>query len=522
MKFYDEAIEKLDVKNIENFKNLIIKNFCGKRFIKEFSQKENDLLIKFMECLDKCTLSYEQFNEILLMLDQNRINKGFFDFCFEDREIIGFKSLKKGIVKFRTFAMLCFGNFKFAYKKLHTTGKIEILKELEDFTKDSREVQKYYKKRSSTIVDITKIEKEKVWFTGYISHEKLNKELDLIKKQIEEFKYDKNQSEDALAYITNSYIEIKNKIEKTVKIAEINTDIYLTWEYIDVYIATSMRNKWEFEETYDFLDKLFNIDKIKKLNLRYFNPTLSKIENRIEKGLIEGLMLKRAKCLIYMAQENDTMGKDSELAATLVQGKPVIAYVPQIEIESFKQKIFNYPLDYYFQRFLILQAEGIFNDDKCLDLLTIYNKDFSNIMETFFKQLLSYQENNPLTLIEENERNFKVGNKHFKNVCHILSVAEKQNFNRRAELLKSLHPLSIQVSLNSGVANGVLVVRSYQECADLLNNVLTNKMEFEFNYKKKSNNEEIIQLIEKISRSPFRVITDNIKLQNAFWNFYLN
>ena len=85
-----------------------------------------------------------------------------------------------------------------------------------------------------------------------------------------------------------------------------------------------------------------------------------------------------------------------------------------------------------------------------------------------------------------------------------------------------MHPLSIQVSLNSGVANGVLVVRNYQECADLLNNVLTNKMEFEFNYKKKSNNEEIIQLIEIISRSPFRVITDNIKLQNAFWNFYLN
>ena len=221
-------------------------------------------------------------------------------------------------------------------------------------------------------------------------------------------------------------------------------------------------------------------------------------------------------------KRKDTMGKDSELAATLVQGKPVIAYVPQIEIESFKQKISNYPLDYYFQRFLILQAEGIFTDDKCLDFLNAYNKDFSNIMEIFFKQLLSYQGNNPLTLIEENERNFKIGNKLFKDVCHILAVAEKQNFNRRAELLKSMHPLSIQVSLNSGVANGVLVVRNYQECADLLNNVLTNKMEFEFNYKKKSNNEEIIQLIEKISRSPFRVITDNIKLQNAFWNFYLN
>ena len=111
MKFYDEAIEKLDAKTVENFKKLIIKSFCGKRFIKEFSQKENDLLAKFLKCLDKCTLSYEQFNEILLMLDQNRIKKGFFDFCFEGKEKIGFKSLKKGIIKFRTFAMLCFGIF---------------------------------------------------------------------------------------------------------------------------------------------------------------------------------------------------------------------------------------------------------------------------------------------------------------------------------------------------------------------------------------------------------------------------
>jgi hypothetical protein len=31
-------------------------------------------------------------------------------------------------------------------------------------------------------------------------------------------------------------------------------------------------------------------------------------------------------------QDTDTLGRDSELAATLAQGKPVIAYVPRITV----------------------------------------------------------------------------------------------------------------------------------------------------------------------------------------------
>src|SRR4029078_1006660 len=67
---------------------------------------------------------------------------------------------------------------------------------------------------------------------------------------------------------------------------------------------------------------------LKEIPLRWFDPTQSYDENIIDKGILEGLMLKRAKCTIYMAQESDTLGKDSELASTLAQGKPVIAYIP--------------------------------------------------------------------------------------------------------------------------------------------------------------------------------------------------
>ena len=70
------------------------------------------------------------------------------------------------------------------------------------------------------------------------------------------------------------------------------------------------------------------------LNLRFFDPTQSYMSNRVNKGLVESLMLKRAKCTVYSVQDTDTLGKDSELAATLAQGKPVIAYVPEKTLEE--------------------------------------------------------------------------------------------------------------------------------------------------------------------------------------------
>ena len=50
-------------------------------------------------------------------------------------------------------------------------------------------------------------------------------------------------------------------------------------------------------------------------------------------------MLRRATCTIYLAQENDTLGKDSELASTLAQGKPVIAFIPEATTEYIKQHL---------------------------------------------------------------------------------------------------------------------------------------------------------------------------------------
>lgn len=107
-----------------------------------------------------------------------------------------------------------------------------------------------------------------------------------------------------------------------------NQHAYLVSDHLDVYVATSMRRRHEYVEVAQFTSQLFNHDLLRELKLRWFDPTQAYCADRIDKGLAEALMLKRAKCTLYLAQESDTLGKDSELASTLAQGKPVIAYVP--------------------------------------------------------------------------------------------------------------------------------------------------------------------------------------------------
>ena len=109
---------------------------------------------------------------------------------------------------------------------------------------------------------------------------------------------------------------------------------------MDVYVATSMREKADFWNVSRFVSELFDKPEIKELKHRYFDPTQAYCPHRIDKGLSEALMLKRARCAIYMAGESDTLGKDSELAATLAQGKPVVVYVPRLsDYDRFKDEI---------------------------------------------------------------------------------------------------------------------------------------------------------------------------------------
>jgi hypothetical protein len=97
---------------------------------------------------------------------------------------------------------------------------------------------------------------------------------------------------------------------------------------MDVYVATSMRTREDFIEMAKTCDFIFKDINLAKYNIRYFDPTCSAANNHEDKGIIECLMVKTCKILLYFAQHKESLGKASELAMALSLGKPVIILCP--------------------------------------------------------------------------------------------------------------------------------------------------------------------------------------------------
>ena len=119
-----------------------------------------------------------------------------------------------------------------------------------------------------------------------------------------------------------------------------NTSYYLSMvSDLDVYVATSMRNRQDFRDMASFCEEVFADEKLKDLQLRYFNPTLSAAAGHEDKGLIECLMVKCAKVFVYCAGETESYGKDAEAAMALSLGKPVFFYCDQQQRGRFYRDI---------------------------------------------------------------------------------------------------------------------------------------------------------------------------------------
>ena len=121
------------------------------------------------------------------------------------------------------------------------------------------------------------------------------------------------------------------RVHQTYKAARMialeNTKTYLSMvSDLDVYVATSMRERSDFVAMADSCERIFGDPSLEELHLRYFDPTLSAAAHHEDKGLIECLMVKRAKSLVLHAGSKDSYGKDAEAAMALSLGKPVIVY----------------------------------------------------------------------------------------------------------------------------------------------------------------------------------------------------
>ncbi len=511
MNFRDYDINKLNLNNIDDFSKLILYYLCGTPYNdKEFNKSILNLLKKIIEVLESGTLYYEQFNEILLLFNQDRISRDFFNYFFSEGKL-NLEILKDGIVEFRGLSILHFGNFKFTFKRFSKMKKKEIDNHFRklDFSTDSLEAT--YKNRPNPIIDIKKVNKENTWYLGYISSTLISKESKHLKEILESC----DEPED-YEPLKNIFLELDKEIKENREKGTLNTDTYLIWDYIDVYIATSMRKNCEFEETFETIQKIFTNPLIKDLKIRYFDPTQSYCKLNRDKGLIEGLMLKRAKCTIYMVQKSDTFGKDSELASTLAQKKPVIAFIPDYDEKELCVKIKKYPLDYIKERIFMFKAENVFEDMEILKELDKDMNELNDLLYAYVKEYEEYRLEQPISLWSEKDEHFKDQNTQFKEICEILAKFTKKYWNNRAKSLQYNHPLGMQIDLDSGVANGVLVVRNIDICVKILRSIILNSLNFEI----KHSDEGYTGLFETLSGSLYRIVTDNELITNSFWNFF--
>ena len=184
--------------------------------------------------------------------------------------------------------------------------------------------------------------------------------------------------------IEAKYEMVAEKFFKARESALRNTQFYLSMVGdLDVYVATSMRNRQDFRNMATVCDEIFGNDKLKDLGLRYFDPTLSAAAGHEDKGLIECLMVKCAKVLVYCAGERESYGKDAEAAMALSLGKPVIFYCDQEQKSRFYRDV--HPLSRLIE-FETGIAVGAMVTDSLQEVSDLLYRIFENKMEYILEQ----------------------------------------------------------------------------------------------------------------------------------------
>lgn len=553
----------------------------------KLDEKIISVLEKNLQVLFNKNLTPEQsldyFNSIIIYYGIKPINKHFFSKYLKKDSFRSITTFNHSVIKFQKDAIRLFSTILDAFNKLNINSESEFNKIISQL--DVRNTDKY---TNRTEWDrISNIENADLPYLGYIAASKVKneqKEREILSKFLEEiiekkqkgifniedysskmkrkmdsllrkfnstlehglfspmFNPDISILEKEVKYISPEKTKDIDRMEKVQIQAYNNLSNYLTADYLDVYVATSMRNDADFISVNNFVENLFINNDVRQFKLRYFNPTQSWIEDRVAKGLVEALMLKRADICIYMAQKDDTFGKDSEASVTLGQGKPVIIYVPKlyyknanIDTEQFghlnrdefialikeeSEDEFNEideseDNEALHSRLLHLKLAKLSSDDYCnivkkhwadFDLENEFNKRIDNdaklaTLKKWFSKVVKGQKEN----LDEELRN------ELKDILVGVSI----RFEKRATIFREVHPLALQVILSSGVLNGILVVRSVETCAKLVRNLIENNLDIELEV-----DEHNYRLIEKNTLSTIRVISRHQLISNAFKTFY--
>lgn len=521
--------------------------------------------------------AHAAFNSVLTFFGEKYVSRAFFEHFLGATSLSGFGPLKDALRNYQAVALRLYGNFRRAWKSLAYCDNLEEkLRPLLPISQikytDRREFQ------SVNTVDASRLDD-----LGYISAEhasKQNKEREELSRKLKHFAEDlRAHGTQALGQMPDARLrrlrrllgvyapkldlettlfsepdpnlveaeaqriqpdnERIQEILRTRAQGERNLSVYLTEPYIDVYVATSMRVHADFVSVNEFVNRLFSHERVRQLKLRYFNPTQSWIADRVAKGLVEALMLRRASLTIYMAQKGDTFGKDSEASVALGQGKPVIVYAPKLSAPQFaidSEELFSHNAAKLKSIADHLGIEDEEEREKVEVIERILTEQLARLTDTQLRDVVADHWADFDLVAELKKTRHEavigkieayIGRINFDDtpsidtdvrdaVCFAL-VSASIAFEKRASTFRDVHPLSLQVIISTGVLNGILVVRSVDQCAVIIHQLLTNTLDTEVieddtNYK----------LVEKKTRSTLRVISKMSILSYAFWTQYFD
>jgi hypothetical protein len=117
---------------------------------------------------DARSIGHSQLNELLLLVNKDRMERAFFDYFFGAGCTVG--TLHVGVRRFQELAMLCFGNFIYAYRTLTRCPSTHALEAaLGEWARRPEEVQAEFAARSPKLVDIELIPRGDTPLVGYLS-----------------------------------------------------------------------------------------------------------------------------------------------------------------------------------------------------------------------------------------------------------------------------------------------------------------------------------------------------------------
>ncbi len=385
----------MDKKEIVNF-FYDLSNSRGKGIEYFLSSNGKKEVFERLSIIDVNPLSKVQLNQLLIISGLPGITYGFYKYYWletplshpydvkkvddyenwDAQEIISIKHLRWGIRRIYIDSLLYFGHIHNGYKILSTKKENDLitLYKAKNFpielirkrgkTLDFKEIPKQdrylisemacktYEAKHKSVEDLKhflidnlieaqkqgrkKIQIKELLAGIFLKNKSESNEMvfDFCAVDIlDEFVENQKQIEEKYGEIAKRFLEAREKALQ-------NTRYYLSVvNDLDVYVATSMRSKQDFIEMAQTCEHIFKNDKLRNYSLRYFDPTISAADCHEDKGLMECLMVKAARILIYSAGFKESYGKDAEAAMALSSGKPVVFYCPDISKVQFYKKV---------------------------------------------------------------------------------------------------------------------------------------------------------------------------------------